>query len=394
MGRKKLAYINKDMLVWARKTTPFDTPKDVESRFPTLLADDIIKWESGEELPSITEAKELAKRYKLPFACFYLPECPEKPPKKLYTDRRTFLGSSYGATSYELWDEIERIKSDRQTLLEYYKEEEYVFDELPKLPSDASIESIVDSIRKFFELPLSFKNKTAYKGNSFNYYRLKIENKGVIVAQITGVELYEMKGLSIYEDDFPIVAVNNKDYERAKTFSLFHEVAHLIRRSSSLCLINDDERNDEEEKICDRIAAEVLMEENEFRRIADEIYSSQKEWSDVALGKLADRFGVSVVSAFRRLYDLEIISRNYYFERYKEISDSFDAVLDKIKREQEGKNIPFYFHVKFINAHGHLLPKVVLSAHYSGKISIGETCRILNVKSKYIGDLSRAVAVL
>ncbi len=394
MGKKKLAYINKDMLVWARNTTPFTTPEDVESRFPTLSAEDITKWESGEELPSITEAKELAKRYKLPFACFYLPKCPDKQPKKSYTDRRTFTGSSYGVMSYELWEEIERVKSDRETMLEYYKNEEYGFEDLPKLSLDASIEDIVFAIREFFELPLSFKNKTAYKNNSFNYYRLKIESKGVIVAQISGVDLCEMKGLSIYDDVFPIVAINNKDYERAKTFSLFHEVAHLIRRSSSLCLINDDERNDEEEKICDSIAAEILMDTNEFRNIAAEIYSSHNEWSDIALSQLADRFGVSVVSAFRRLYDLDIIGRNYYFERYKEISNSFEAVLEKIKKAQEGKNIPFFFHVRFINAHGHLLPKVVLSAHYSGKISIGETCRILNVKSKYIGDLSRAVAVL
>ena len=109
MGKKKIAYINKDMLVWARGTTPFNTPEDVESRFNNISAEKLRKWENGEELPSITEAKELASKYKLPFACFYLSSCPAKKPKQ-YTDRRTFLGAEYGVMSYELWKEIDRIK--------------------------------------------------------------------------------------------------------------------------------------------------------------------------------------------------------------------------------------------------------------------------------------------
>ena len=52
-----------------------------------------------------------------------------------------------------------------------------------------------------------------------------------MVAQITGVSLSEMRGISMYYDTFPIIAINNKDFERAKVFSLFHEVAHLVRRS-------------------------------------------------------------------------------------------------------------------------------------------------------------------
>ncbi len=392
MGKKKIAYINKDMLIWARGTTPFTSPEDVESRFNNISAEKLRKWENGEELPSITEAKELASKYKLPFACFYLSSCPTKKPKQ-YTDRRTFLGAEYGVMSYELWKEIDRIKSDRETLLEYYNEEEINAIKLPIISNESSIADIANIIRKFFDLPLSFRCKSSYK-NSFNYYRIKLESKGVVVAQISEVDLYEMKGISIYEDVFPIIGINNKDYERAKTFSLFHELAHLIRRSSSLCLINDDERNDEEEKICDRIAAEILMEENEFKQIAVETYYRFGDWSNIALNKLADRFGVSTVSAFRRLFDLGMIDKNYYFERYKEINDSFLENIDKIKKDQEGKNVPFYFHVRFINTHGHLLPKAVISSHYSGRITMGEACKILNVKSKFFGDLSKAVMVL
>ena len=85
---------------------------------------------------------------------------------------------------------------------------------------------------------MPFKNKSAYRNNGFNYYRALLEHYGIMVAQITGVSLSEMRGISMYYDTFPIIAINNKDFERAKVFSLFHEVAHLVRRSSSLCLID------------------------------------------------------------------------------------------------------------------------------------------------------------
>lgn len=392
MGKKNLAFVNKDMLVWARSETPFaDYPEELFARFPKISAEKLSKWESGEELPSIREAKELAKIYRLPFASFYLSQIPAKKPKR-YTDRRTALGTEYGVMSYELWDEISRICADRETLLEFFDDKAYSFSPLPMInTSQCSVESIAVIIRNFLKLPLSFKYKKEYGSNSFNYFRNILEQHGIIVAQISSVSLFEMKGLSVYEDRFPIVAINNKDFDRAKTFSLFHEVAHLIRRSSSLCLIDDNERNDDEEKICDRIAAEVLMDRREFKRIAADILSGEGEWSNVALMRLADKFGVSTVAAFRRLHDLSIITDEQYYDMYKEINEAFEANLKAIKAARAGKNIPFYFHVRYINSHGHLLPKMIVNAQSAGRITTGEACKIMNIQSKYYSSIAREV---
>ena len=391
MGRKNLAFINKDMLVWARSETPFAaSPEQLSLRFPKISSDKLRKWESGDELPSIREAKDLAKIYKLPFACFFLSGIPEKKPKR-YTDRRTALGTEYGVMSYELWDEISRICTDRDTLLEFFDDELYPAIPLPTVNASDSIEAVAAVIHDFLELPLSFKYKKEYGSSSFNYFRDVLERHGIIVAQISSVSLSEMKGVSIYEDRFPIVAINNKDFERAKTFSLFHEVAHIIRRSSSLCLIDADERNDDEEKTCDRIAAEVLMEREEFKRIAASIISREGEWSNIALISLADKFGVSTVAAFRRLHDLSIITDKQYYDMYREINAAFEDNLKAIEAARAGKDIPFFFHVRYINCHGHLLPKMIVTAQSSGRITMGEACKIMNIKSKYYGDIARAV---
>ena len=85
--QKKYAYVNYKMLVWARSETPFGTTSDVANHISGFRSEVIDKWERGEELPSITEAKKLANLYKVPFATFYLSNPPEKK-TKAYTDRR------------------------------------------------------------------------------------------------------------------------------------------------------------------------------------------------------------------------------------------------------------------------------------------------------------------
>ena len=46
MGKKNYAYINKELLVWARSTTPFETTLDVQERVK-IDASKINAWESG-----------------------------------------------------------------------------------------------------------------------------------------------------------------------------------------------------------------------------------------------------------------------------------------------------------------------------------------------------------
>ena len=239
MGKKNIAYINPKMLIWARSETPFISPEAVELTFPAINAADLTKWESGEEYPSINEAKKLASIYKVPFACFYLTTPPSKKPRR-YTDRRTLRGQIPDEISYSLWSEIRRIQSIRDGIIEY-ADEEFLCRQIP-IVSDDGVTAVANSIREYLGLTTPLKTQSAYGNNPFNYYKSIVERNGIMVAQISGVEISEMKGLSIYFDSVPIIAINNKDYDRSKVFSLFHELAHIFRRSSSLCTIELQQR--------------------------------------------------------------------------------------------------------------------------------------------------------
>ena len=211
MPAKNYAYVNHEMLIWARGETPFSTVEEVEQRISSISAQKLTAWESGSDLPSITEAKKLASLYKVPLACFYLSSPPEKRVKK-YTDRRTLNGTVYCTTSYELWSEINRIISNREKLLEYVDTEELGRYTLPALEADSTIENVAEILRAYLGISVPFKNKNAYKNNAFNYFRSVFEHRGISVSQISGVSLDEMRGLSICYNFCPIIAINNKDF--------------------------------------------------------------------------------------------------------------------------------------------------------------------------------------
>ena len=388
MGRKNYAFVNPQMLVWARSETPFKTLESVEEIAPSITAKNLEAWEKGDDYPSITEAKKLASLYKLPFATFYLSEEPARKVKR-YTDRRTLKGFYSENISYVLWSEIQRIESNRDSIVEF-TEDEMPARTIPSIPNDDVIE-IATAIRAYLGLNTPLRSKTAYGSNPFNYYRNIVERNGIIVAQVSGVDIEEMKGLSIYFDSYPIIAINNKDYERSKVFSLFHELAHIFRRSSSLCTIDMDEHSDQEETICDNIAAAALMPEAEFKQIANECITRIGAVNSICIDRIAGLFGVSTISALRRMHETKVISRKLFFDLLGVITDEYNANIAYIKAARKGKNIPVFYHVKYLNQNGFLLPRTVLMAHASGKITHGEMCRALGVNSKHIGSLEQAV---
>ena len=58
-----------------------------------------------------------------------------------------------------------------------------------------------------------------------------------------------------------MVAVNTAWNESARIFTLFHEMGHLIARTSSACVesVHTRSRTDPVERWCERFAADVLM---------------------------------------------------------------------------------------------------------------------------------------
>lgn len=382
MGNKNYAYINCEMLKWARERTPIKI-EEIPLRMKEFSNEQIENWENGTEYPSVNQAKKLCNLYDIPFAALYLSKLPNVD-NTTYIDRRTYMDNLEGDISYELWKEINRLKSCRECAIELLNLEEYrnVFKDISP---NFSINDISTKIREIFNIETPFKNKTAYSNNAFNYFRNKIESKGVMVLQIENISIKEIRGISLNYDILPIIAVNKNDSDRAKVFTLFHEIAHLVRRTSNLCLIDFNEREDEEEKICNNLAANILIPEITL----DSIINGKDFSDDRVITNLSDRYAVSKFVIIKRLYDLNKIDFVLYKSKYEKYLDIFNEIK-KIKKKQ-GKKIIVTQDKKLISSSGKLYPKIILNAYYEGKISFGEVCNTLNVNSRYIDNIERMV---
>ncbi len=390
MGAKQYAYVNCDMLKWARGETPFASIHSVIERVKDFTHEKLQAWESGEEFPSITEAKKLATIYDVPFACFYFSSIPTKKIRP-YTDRRILFGSQPGTISYELWHEIRRLQSNRESALEIVTNIASIYPLIPSISSGDDVRIVAKKIRDFIGLNSPFPYKSVYGNNAFNYFRRLFENKGIMVAQISGVEITEIRGLSLSYDNLPIIGVNAKDWERSKVFTLFHEMVHLLRHSSSLCMIDFDDRNDDEEKICDRIAAEALLPEPNFRAVATNVKLNYVDWDYNCLVSIADKYAVSILVVLRRLYETGVISKSQYINRYEELEKEFLENREIIEKKREKNSIVVEYFYRYLNQQGYLYPKIVLSAYANGVITYGEMCCTLNVNPIHIANIEQAV---
>ena len=81
MYRTAPALITEDVLVWARKTLGYNIPDAAEKI--GVSPDHLKQWEDGALKPSVAQLKTIARVYKRPFACFYLPGRPSEmaPPR-------------------------------------------------------------------------------------------------------------------------------------------------------------------------------------------------------------------------------------------------------------------------------------------------------------------------
>ena len=107
------------------------------------------------------------------------------------------------------------------------------------------------------------------------------------------------RGLSVHHDELPLILVNGADSAAGRTFTLFHEVAHLISRTSGLCVLRESVND---EALANNFAANFLMPESAVRN-----HLSDTQEPMIAAEQLARHFKVSPLAAAVRLRRLDVI---------------------------------------------------------------------------------------
>ncbi|MGZ8396117.1 MAG: helix-turn-helix domain-containing protein [Rhodoplanes sp.] len=270
-------------------------------------------WESGNSSPTYPQLEALAEILKVPIAVFFFSEPPDIP--------------SISKTFRTLPDvEFEQIPSQIQLLLRKAKALQLNLIELTggralsdrlitrDLPFNAETDLVVaaEQVRDFLGISLSMQQAWGDDESALKEWRRVLLSSGVYVFK-DAFRNTEYSGFCLYDDVVPIIYVNNSSAKTRQIFTLFHELAHLLYRTSGIDTLHDeyvDHLQNDARKIevfCNRFAAEFLVPERVF---IEELIGQRP--TEATAERLAAQFHVSREVIFRRFLDRGLIDEAIY----------------------------------------------------------------------------------
>lgn len=285
------APINPNALAWARDLSHV-TVEELATAL-NVKPGRVAEFEVGTALPTFRQLTLMAAKLDRPLGFFFAPPpaAPDVP------ETADFRGRGYDDLPADLAKEMRRAEQHRDAMMDL------AGPPARRVPSSAiTWETVVTraaELRKFFGLTDAFVPPESQNNQVFNFWRGLLEENGVLVFQATKISLDTFRGLSVHHDDLPLVLVNGADSPMGRTFTLFHEVAHLINRTSGLCVLRESV---DQEAIANNFAANFLMPESAVRASL-----TGPVESEAAAGQLARHFKVSMLAAAVRLRRLEVI---------------------------------------------------------------------------------------
>ncbi len=368
MHGKIIAYIEPSVLKWARER--ITATSNIVSQKTGIKESKLLEWEEGKSYPSFTQLRKLAKFYNLHLSVFFLP----KPPLYKKTgsiNLRRFVGVVHEKLNVDTNRFLIECSDKRELIREIYK---YKYENkiVNLVKSFSDVKSTAIKIREM--LCLSPPSKKRENRIWFNELREKIDNLGILVFQTNRyVDLGGIRGIAIYEKEFPLIILDKRDSYGAKSFTLVHELIHLMCEHDDVFnegrnLLNPE--HDNFEIWVNSVTSEVLVFDNNFWVLYNEKWNSNLSVY-MNCNNLSGYFGVSSEVIALKLLKHECIQN----EEYNNVKD--ECKKRASKKKKSGRNIPHY---SCLNENGRFFVKSVLSKHAEGDYTTLEACSYLGLK--------------
>lgn len=386
MAKAIPAIVTAEVLVWARNLDSISVDDIAEKMHTT--PEKIRSWEQGTSYPTLKQAKDLAKQYRVPFVFFYLPDTPKKKKRLEKTDYRTFGNIGDGInTSRELRWFLRDIEDRRDAMISLYEADNR--EPLPfpiSLDSGASNSEIAEAIRNLLELTDDTQRKFRKPEVALSHCIQVLEKWDVLVFQAIKIVPSEMRGLSIAYDRMPIIALNRKDEASARLFTLCHELVHIVTRTSGICTETLEQSNSKNalEMKCNQIAGMVLVPMDKLSSHSTISKIMEYGFDDTYIHQISRDFAVSKEVILHGLWEMGIITRDEYFDILARYSNEYKAYKAKQKK---GFLPP---HTDAGTQVGKLYARTVLNSYYTDRISARDASGyLLNLKAKNFEKLER-----
>ena len=344
-------------------------------------------WEEGTKHLTWKDLRNLAKKYKRP-PVFYLMS---KPPKEETEDIIEFRApEKIDEYSYDLNLEIRKVKYRRNVFVNLNTE---MGNELPDFSkftvNEKNPMKLAKLIRKFLNISLDtqkkwIKNehsKAKYDHSIFLYqWKEVLGNLGILVFETEKVSNNEMSGLSLYFNVCPIILLNGKDSYNKRIFTLIHELAHLFRKETAIC---DVDNHNEKETFCNKVAAEVLVPKDTLKR--DIIFYKN---GNINYSGLSNTYGVSQEVIVYKLANTDNISQKDVKIKINELKEINKNKKEKqTQKNKQSKGGGMSKPAKKKKYEGQPYTRFILNAYENNLISSSKFMRYLDIPVDKIDKL-------
>ena len=300
--------ITPEVVTWARERMGY-TQEALAAKRKDLK--NIAEWESGESRPTYRQLEALASVLWAPVLIFFFPEAPDDP--KMEESFRTLGSAHYAEVPPGIRRLLHKARAFQAGLAELHGDRHPAPRHIVKELSVASIPVAEAASRIRDTLGISLRQQFAFKDSvvALKAWRRAFYKAGVTVFK-DAFKNDDYCGFCLYDEEFPLIYVNNSNPPTRQIYTLFHELAHLLYRTSGIDRRGEfmQQRSKDHariEQVCNALANAVLVPaaalEKELRRGGD----LRKEAE-----RLAKLFCVSRVVIYRNFLERKLIGQDEY----------------------------------------------------------------------------------
>ena len=412
MKRERADNINPAILSWARESAALSIEEaakkiGLKDSTKSTAGEKLLAFENGSNWPTLAQLKKIADAYYRPLGVFYRNQAPIK--SNYGIDFRTFSGRKATDRENALLDALLRKVHVQQSMVRDIlenDEETIILNFVASMSSEDSAFDIAQKIRGLLELKETsdfsdFKNPD----NVFAYLRDKIEQLGVFVIisrnlgnYHTDFETHVFRGFALADDIAPFIVINDYDARAARSFTLIHELAHIVIGTTGISNSPTSENSNTYdgliERKCNDAASEVLLPQSKLNKELrhEQSYGDTIEILAIA-DSLAQKYNVSSSLVVYRLYRMNYIDHRQYKEVSKSFRDRWSSNRENLKRKnRESEGGPDPYKVKGYQL-GKSLVQLIAYTLRSGELTYTKAASALGVKPYMVEKLVQNVSV-
>ena len=377
---KNPALITPSVMKWARKTAGMSV-EDAATRFvvksvaKNITPETVKSWESGKAAPTYLQLEKIAAIYHQPIIVFYLRKPPEEDTIK---SEFQFLPKVQAKSlPYQIRFLVRAADNFRLNLYELHRGGQNPA--LKKIFADIRISASQDMKRAATKVRryLNLSNSQQYKNDddAFEARRNCLERHGISVFK-ESFEHDNFSGFCLHDPQFPIIYINNDMPSSRQSFTLFHELAHILMKKSGVDF-RGDTTNTDEELACNQFAGEALAPEADIKKNLPLNNASNNN----AIASLAKQYSVSQEVVLHQLRNINLIDRNFF--------DKKTAQLRKEQESQKQRHGPVNYAFKVYLYLSKSYTQAACAKYHHGLIDERQLADYLKTKVRYIDAIAR-----